>query len=65
MTADMDASLPWNLNGLRPDFRLGDCHHSTADNMFCCVAGRECRLTSFKLHYNQIINEGLHLVENV
>ena len=39
MTADMDASIPWNFNGPRPDFRLGDCHYSTADNMFCRVAG--------------------------
>ena len=39
MTADMDASIPWNFDGPRPDFRLDDCHYSTADNMFCCVAG--------------------------
>ena len=38
MTADMDASIPWNFNGLRPDFRVGDCHYSTADYMFCPVA---------------------------
>ena len=39
MTADMDAPIPWNFNGPRPDFCLGDCHYSTADNMFCRVAG--------------------------
>ena len=65
MAADMDASIPWNLNGARPDFRLGDCHYSTADNMFCCVAGGDGRLTWFLVHCNKIINEGRHLVENV
>ena len=65
MTADMDASIPWNFNGPRPDFRLGDCHYSTADNMFCRVAGGGGRLTWFMVHYNQMINEGRHLVENV
>ena len=65
MTADMDASIPWNFNGPRPDFRLGDCHYSTADNMFCRVAGGDGRLTWFMVHYNQMINEGRHLVENV
>ena len=63
MTADMDASIPWNFNGPRPDFRLGDCHYSTADTMFCRVA--DGRLTWFMVHYNQMINEGRHLVENV
>ena len=64
MTADMDASIPWNFNGPRPDFRPGDCHYSTADNMFCRVAGGDGRLTWFMVHYNQMINEGRHLVEN-
>ena len=65
MTADMDASIPWNFNGPRPDFCLGDCHYSTADNMFCRVAGGDGRLTWFMVHYNQMINEGRHVVENV
>ena len=53
------------LIGPRPDFCLGDCHYSTADNMFCRVAGGEGRLTWFMVHYNQMIKEGRHLVENV
>ena len=65
MTADMDASIPWNFNGPRPDFRLGDCHDSTADNMFCRVAGGDRGLTWFMVHDNQMINEGRHLEENV
>ena len=65
MTADMVASISWNFNGPLPDFRLGDCHYSTADNMFCRVAGRDLPLTWFMVHYNQMINEGRHLVDNV
>ena len=65
MTPDLDASIPWNLNGPRPDFRVGACHYNTADRMFCRVAARDCRLTRFMLHYKQIINEGRHLVKNV
>ena len=65
MTADMDASIPWSFNGSRPDFRLGDCHYSTAYNMFYRVAGGNGRLTWFMVHCNQRINEGRHLVENV
>ena len=29
MTPDMDASISWNFNGPRPDFRLGDRQYST------------------------------------
>ena len=65
MKADMDASIPWNFNGSWPDSHLGDCHYSTADNMFCRVAWGNGRLTWFIVHYNQMINEGRHLVENV
>ena len=65
MTADMDASIPWNFNGPRPDFRLRDCQYCTADNMFCLVAGGGGRSTWFMVHYNQIINEGRHLVDNI
>ena len=55
MTAEMDASIPWDFDGPRPDLRFGHCHYSTADS----------RLTWFLLHDNQMINEGHHLVENV
>ena len=65
MTADMDASIPWNFDGPRPDFGLGDSHYSTAANMFCRVAGGDGGLTWFMLDDNQMINEGRHLVENV
>ena len=64
MTADMDACIPWNFNGPQPDFRLGDCHYTTADHMFCRVAGGDGGLTWFMVHDNQMINEGRHLVEN-
>ena len=65
MTAGLDASIPWNLNGPRPDSRVGACHYNTADNMFCRVAARDGLLTRFMLHYKQMINEGRHLVKNV
>ena len=61
----MDTSIPWNFNGPRPDFRLGDYHYSTVDNRTCRVAGGDGRLTWFMVHHNQMISEGRHLVENV
>ena len=61
----MDAPIPWNFNGPGPDFRLCDCHYSTADNMFCRMAGGDSSLTWFMLHYHEMINEGRHVVENV
>ena len=64
ITADADTSIPWNSNGPRPEFRLGDCHYSTADNMSCRVAGGDGRLTWFMVHYNLMINQGSHVVEN-
>ena len=57
--------FPKKCNGPRPDFRLGDCHYSTADNMFCRVAGGDGQLTWLMLHYNLRINDCRHVVQNV
>ena len=64
MTADMNASISWNRDGPRPDFCHGDCHYSTADNMFCRLARGDGRLTWFMVHYKQMNNEVCHPVEN-